>query len=320
MTRSSGSCVRRSRPALALPSVLRRLRRALRGLPSSSLVRSCDRPAILSCGSAFFRVPAGSPCPPPRAPLLGFQPPSLHAFSAQRLGTFAARGVPPEVVSSCADRLPTSPPEGLACRRRWTLARHLSCAFVPAAEVACAWRSRVSFAVGGRFLFRGRDPLPRFLVRRRTARRRRHYARRDRVASGSHVVHSCRHARLRRIVARLRARSARLQKFFPRPSTACGKRAPPRAMTRTRARRSRAKPRPTPLSAIQSRPRPLARGLRDRHRRKPACDARLRDRAPASPRRADGQPRHAAGRARAIGLIVPLCRFPSTRSCRAPRK
>ncbi|MGZ3408222.1 MAG: hypothetical protein ACXVAN_17355, partial [Polyangia bacterium] len=42
---------------------------------------------------------------------------------------------------------------------------------VLAAEVACAMRSRVCFAVGGRFLFRSRDPLSRSLVRRRTARR-----------------------------------------------------------------------------------------------------------------------------------------------------
>ncbi len=154
-------------PCAWLPSVLRRRRPALRGVPSSSLVRRCDPPAILSCGSAFFRVPSGSPCPPPRAPLLGFRPPSLHAFSAQRAGTFAGRRRHARGVSPCAGRLPTSPPEGIACRRRWALARHLSCAFVHAAEVACARRSRVCFAVGGRVLFRSREPLPRSLVRRR---------------------------------------------------------------------------------------------------------------------------------------------------------
>jgi hypothetical protein len=109
--------------------MLRRSPRALRGLPSASLVRRCDPPAILSCGSAFFRVPSGSPCPPPRAPLLGFQPPCLRAFSAQRTGTFVSLRRPARGVSSCVGRLPPSPPEGIACRRRWTLARHLSCAF-----------------------------------------------------------------------------------------------------------------------------------------------------------------------------------------------
>lgn len=145
-------------PCAWLPSVLRQRRPALRGLPSASLVRSCDRAAILSCGSAFFRVPSGSPCPPPRAPLLGFRPPSLRAFSARRTGTFAGRRRHARGVSPCAGRLPTSPPEGFAYRRRWALARHLSCAFPHAAEVACARRFRVSFAVGGRVLLRSREP------------------------------------------------------------------------------------------------------------------------------------------------------------------
>src|SRR5262249_20959676 len=66
----------------------------------------------------------------------GFRPLRLHAFSAQRAGTFAVRRRPARVVSPRAGRRSTSPPEGLACRRRWTLARHLSCAFPSAAEVA----------------------------------------------------------------------------------------------------------------------------------------------------------------------------------------
>jgi hypothetical protein len=70
-------------PCAWLPSVLRRPRPALRGFPSASLDRRCDPPAILSCGSAFFRVPSGSPCPPPRAPLLGsLTPEPPRIFSA----------------------------------------------------------------------------------------------------------------------------------------------------------------------------------------------------------------------------------------------
>jgi hypothetical protein len=139
-------------PCAWLPSVLRRPRPALRGVPSASPVRSCDRSAILSCGSAFFRVPSGSPCPPPRAPLLGFWPPSLRAFSARRTGTFAGRRLHARGVSSCAGRLPPSPPEGVACRRRWTLARHLSCAF------RARGRSRVRAALQS--LLRRRRSLP----------------------------------------------------------------------------------------------------------------------------------------------------------------
>jgi hypothetical protein len=163
--------------------------------PSSD--RVTDRP-ILSCGWVFFRVPSGSPCPPPRAPLLGFPPPSVRAFSARRAGAFAGRPRPARGVSPCVGCLPPSPPWGLAYRRRWALARHLSCACRPAAEVACAMRSRVCFAVGGRFLFRGRDPLSRFLARRRTARRSPHYAGAIAAASTSPVVHKRVLARLRR--------------------------------------------------------------------------------------------------------------------------
>jgi hypothetical protein len=112
-------------------------------------------------GSVRVALPASTGASP------GFFGPRASAhFQRSAREPSPACGVTLEELARCADRLPASPPEGLACRRRWTLARHLSCASVRAAEVACAWRFRVCFAVGGRFLFRSRDPLPRFLVRR----------------------------------------------------------------------------------------------------------------------------------------------------------
>ena len=222
-------------PALRFGFVgLHQLGRALRGLPSSSLVRSCDRPEILSCGSAFFRVLAESPCPPPRAPLLGFQPPRLRAFSAQRAGTFAARRRPARVVSSCVGRLATSPPEGLACRRRWALARHLSCALPSAAEVACvgapesASPSEVASSFEAAIPFRGSwfvvvPPDKNDLTHVAIARQAPH--RLSTVAGTSDCAEMSRGCRV----------SRKLQKFSPRPSTACGQRARHAAKTRTRA-------------------------------------------------------------------------------------
>ena len=102
--------------------------------PSSD--RATDR------GSSLAVQPSSGSLPSRLARLHGrlswvFEPPRLRAFSAQRAGTFAARRRHARVVSSCADRRATCPPEGLAYRRRWTLARHLSCALPSAAEVAC---------------------------------------------------------------------------------------------------------------------------------------------------------------------------------------
>jgi hypothetical protein len=177
-------------------------------------------------------------------------------------------------------------------------------------------RFRVSFAVGGRFLFRGRDPLSRFLVRRRTARRRRHYARRDRVASDSPIVHSFAHARLRSNVARL-SRAQEASNVFHTLIHSLWK---ARGATNDDAysrRHVRASSRSTRLSEIHYRASAGGAGLRDRH----AANARA-----LRPCAIDGGQPASTGQAprrwtRApIGLIVPVCRFPSTRSCRAPRK
>jgi hypothetical protein len=82
-------------------------------------------------------------------------------------------------------------------------------------------------------------------------------------------------------------------------------------------RRAREKPRPAPLSAIQRGQ--IARGamLRDRHDAGPRparlCAIEVRRSATGG----IGPRRWTCDR---FGLIVPVCRFPSTRSCRAPRK
>jgi len=304
-------------PALRFGFVgLHQLGRALRGLPSSSLVRSCDRPEILSCGSAFFRVLAESPCPPPRAPLLGFQPPRLRAFSAQRAGTFAARRRPARGVSSCVGRRATCPPEGLACRRRWALARHLSCALPSAAEVACVGAPESASPSEVASSCEAAIRLSRFLVRRRTARRRRHYARRDRVASASPVVHSCGRVRLRGDPAWL-SREQEASKVFPTAIHSLWT-APAAASDDAHSRRRlRAKPRPARLSAIHSRRPAWRAGHRDRHDANPRVAASC-----AIERGWSAPPGHAPRRWTRVpfGLIVPVCRFPSTRSCRAPRK
>ena len=290
--------------------------RASRYSLCSSLVRSCDRSAILSCGSAFFRVPPGR-----LARLHGrlswvLWPPSLHAFSAQRAGTFAgrrrnARGVtsmrwPPSDVSSRGDCLPTvmgacAPPLLRFCCTRPT--------------VACARRSRVCFAVGGRVLLRSREPLTRSLVRRRTARRRSPYRGRDSEASGSQLVHSSRRVRSHFRVARLDGDRRAPLDFHTAIHSLWRERAAPSDVADSR-RHARARPRPTPLSAIQHGSLPPRAPWRDRHRLgarpAPICAIEVCQAAfgALAPRRWTPM---------AIGLIVPSCRSPSTRSCKAPR-
>jgi hypothetical protein len=317
VTRSSGSWVRRSRPALARDRFCadRDPRFAVFPLrPSSD--RATDRRSSLAVQpSTGFR-------PGRLARLHGrlswvFWPPSLHAFSAQRPGTFAgrrlhARGVSSMRAIACQRLLPGGlPAVGDGRLRATSLAL-----FVRAAEVACAWRSRVCFAVGGRFLFRSRDPLPRFLVRRRTARQETPYARRDLEASGSHVVHNCRHARLHFLVARL-GRDPEASKVFHTAIHSLWKRGDGASDDGHSAQRARANPRRTPLSAIQRGAPANGADFRDRHRGQPrATRASAIDARQPAPQ--------AAARHRwtcaAIGLIVRACRFPSTRSCRAPRK
>jgi hypothetical protein len=178
------------------------------------------------------------------------------------------------------------------------------------------WRSRVCFAVGGRFLLRGRDPLSRSLVRRRTARQKRPYARRDRQASTSPLVHSCRHVGLHGDVARL-SREQEASKVFPTAIHSLWTAPAASSDDAHSRRRTRAKPRLAPLSAIQSRTSAWCARLRDRHGAKPRpAWSRRREHGQPAP---DGRARRCWTRAR-IGLIVPVCRFPSTRSCRAPRK
>ena len=221
MTRSSGSWIHRSRRALGL-------RRwpppALRGVPSSSPARPCDRPRVLSCGCRLLQGPTGSPCPPPRAPLLGFSTlrrracfiparrildqggplggdprrlvtvtPLRRVRSRRAMGWIARRPCP-FVLSS----------RGVASRRRWTLARHLSCAWrrpCPQGLVRAAlqsllrrrWsrplaRPRAPFEVPRRRAPLGRSASA--MARRRTARRRRAYAPPARRASTSQVIHT----------------------------------------------------------------------------------------------------------------------------------
>jgi len=161
------------------------------------------------------------------------EPPRLRAFSARRVGTFAVRRLPAQVVSPRVGRRSTSPPEGLAYRRRWTLARHLSCAFSPAAEVACGGApespspSEVASSCEAAIPFRGSW----FVVvppdEDDTTG----------VAIGWQATH-----RLSTVagtgdcIARSGACCTRrkLQKFSPRSSTACGERTLPQTMSRTR--------------------------------------------------------------------------------------
>ena len=237
MTRSSGSFVRRSRLALGFhrfcADVYPRFAVFLRR-PSSN--RATNRQSC-SYGSAFFRVPAGSPCPPPRAPLLGFRaPPCLHAFSAQRTGTFAVRRRHARGVSSRAGRRPTSPPEGLSCRRRWTLARHLSCASVLAAEVAGADASESASPSEVASSFEAAIP---FEVLGSSSYRRENDTTEVAIAwQATHRLSTVAGARDCIRMSRVCPQRRKLPTFSPRSSTACGQRAMPPAMTRTHAARS----------------------------------------------------------------------------------
>ena len=145
---------------------------ALRGLPSSSLVRPCDRSAILSCGWASFRVLPGR-----LARLHGrlswvFRPRASAHFQRSARERSPTLGLAREELARAfafsRRLLPRGLPGGSDGRRLRVTSRALA---VFAAEVACAVRCRVCFAAQGRVLFRGCDPLSRFLVRRRTARR-----------------------------------------------------------------------------------------------------------------------------------------------------
>jgi len=162
-------------------------------------------------------------------------PPSLRAFSARRAGTFAGRRRHARGVSPCAGRLPTSPPEGFACRRRWTLARHLSCAF------RARGRSRVRAALQSLLRRRRSRPLakPRaafrgswFVVVPPDEDHPKHLTAAPQAAPSLSTV-----AGTPVCIGVTRPWRARqeLQKFSPRPSTACGEWPRARAMTRSRA-------------------------------------------------------------------------------------
>lgn len=163
-----------------------------------------------------------------------FGPPSLRAFSARRAGTFAGRRLPARGVSSCAGRLPTSPPEGVACRRRWALARHLSCAF------RARGRSRVRAALQSLLRRRRSRPLskpraafrgPWFVVVPPDEDHPKHLTM---ATQAAHRLSTVSGTPVCIFVTRGWPAIEELQKFSPRPSTACGQRRRPRAMTHTR--------------------------------------------------------------------------------------
>lgn len=250
MTRSTGSLVHRTRPALGFHRFCADFHARfavfpLRPSTDGATRRRSSLAVQPSTGSYRIALPASTGASP------GFSSPRASAhFQRVAREPSSACDFPPEelarALAACRRLLPRGlPAVGDGRLRATSLA--LS---VLAAEVACARRFRVSFAVGGRFLFRSRDPLSRSLVRRRTARRKRQYARRDRAASGSHVVHNCRHGRLHFLVARL-SRDRRASKSF---HTAIHSLWEARAAARDVAHsqgRARASARPTPLSAIQ---------------------------------------------------------------------
>ena len=174
MTRSTGSWVRRSRPALGLrrfcaDSDPRFAVFPLRPSSDGATRRRSSLAVQPSTGSYRVALPASTGASP------GFSAPGpSRIFSAAAREPSSACDFPPEelarALAACRRLLPRGlPAVGDGRLRATSLA--LS---VLAAEVACARRFRVSFAVGGRFLFRSRDPLSRSLVRRRTARQERH--------------------------------------------------------------------------------------------------------------------------------------------------
>jgi hypothetical protein len=143
---------------------------------------------ILSCGCRLLQGPTGSPCPPPRAPLLGlptlrlracFIPPRrilnpgiplgrndrrlvtdvrLRRVRSRRATGWVARRPCPVILSSRGGCRP--PAMDARASPLLRLAR-------PCPRGSCALRSRVCFAVAGRVLLRGREPLSRFLAAER---------------------------------------------------------------------------------------------------------------------------------------------------------
>jgi len=250
VTRSSGSSVRRTRPALGFRRVCADIHARFAVFPLRPSSDGATRRR-----SSLAVQPSSGFLPGRLARLRG----RLSWVSSPRASAHFQRGarepspacdVPPEelarALAACRRLLPRGlPAVGDGRLRATSLA--LS---VLAAEVACARRFRVSFAVGGRFLLRSRDPLPRSLVRRRTARRKRPYARADPAASTSHVVHSRRHARLHFLVRRLGLPGTPSKSFH----TAIHSLWKARAATNDVAHshhRTRAKPHAARLSAIQ---------------------------------------------------------------------
>jgi hypothetical protein len=234
VTRSSGSWVRRSRPALGCDRFCadRDPRFAVFPLrPSSD--RATDRRSSLAVQpSSGFR-------PGRLARLHGrlswvFWPPSLHAFSAQRPGTFAgrrlhARGVSsmrslPANVSSLGACLPSamdacaSPLLRFSCARPKSRARGAPESASPS-EVASSFEAAIPFR-GSWFVVVPPDEIhPTHVAIRR---------------QGDHPLSTIVGTRVCIFLSRGCAAIRALQKFFTRRSTACGNRAPAQRMTRTR--------------------------------------------------------------------------------------
>lgn len=221
MTRGSGSCFRRSRRALgwrrqavAVPRFAVFPRR-----PSSD--RVTDRRSSRAV-TAFCRVLAESPCPPPRAPLLRSPTTAPPRIFSGVLGMFRLRcaareglaRVPAAVdVSSLGHFQPMAMDafEGVT-----SLALGAS-----AAKVAYALRSRVCFAAGGLILFRGGDSPARFLARRRTARPAQSRTR-GQMTQAPHRLSTAVNSRLSPTISRGSLLVGARRKSYPREFTACG--------------------------------------------------------------------------------------------------
>jgi hypothetical protein len=215
--------------------------------PSSD--RVTDRRSSLAV-AASYRVLAEPPCPPPRAPLLRFPttaPPRIFSgvLGMFRLRCAAGEGLGRLPASVDVSSLGSCRPMAMDAYRVTSLALGMR-----AAKVACVLRSRVCFAAGGLFLFRGRDSPARFLTRRRTARRTESRTRR-RMTQASHRLSTAVNSRLSPTISRGSVMVPRPRKSCPRPSTGCGWLAVGAAWATRSTASDRGSSRPLRLSAIQ---------------------------------------------------------------------
>jgi hypothetical protein len=202
-------------------------------------------------GAASFRVLTGSPCPPPRAPLLSFPGSRPRAFSSWGRAPLAPSlrrgrrlGRPLAGSSAVLPRVSTAGAMDALASPLLRLGRH--------GRSRGVLRSRVCFAAGAPVLFRGRAPLARFLARRRTARRGQHSRQRPRRQAG-HTLSTGVLGATSAVVSQVCGAPAGRAKSCPQSSTGCGSmRANPWRAALSMALTA-ASSRATPLSAVQSR-------------------------------------------------------------------